>query len=90
MASKLDASSPAVQQRVQGIQHAMMLKGMPPDAAVKASYAGLNGMIAKQAAVLSYMDVFLYLSIMFLVCVPFVLMVKSNKKQKVDLSEAMH
>lgn len=90
MASKLDASSPAVQQRVQGIQHAMMLKGMPPDAALKASYAGLNGMIAKQAAVLSYMDVFLYLSIMFLVCVPFVLMVKSNKKQKVDLAEAMH
>ncbi len=90
LASKLDASDPAVQQRVQGLQHAMISKGMAADVAVKASYKGLNGMILKQAAVLSYMDVFLYLSIMFLICVPFVLMVKGNKKKKLDLGEAMH
>jgi len=90
LASKLDGSSLAVQQRLQGLQHGLMLRGMPPGDAVKASYAGLSGMVAKQAAVLSYMDVFLYLSIMFLVCVPFVLMVKGNKKKKVDLAEAMH
>jgi len=40
--------------------------------------------------VLSYMDVFLALGIMFLICVPFVLVVKGNKKKKVDLAEAMH
>jgi DHA2 family multidrug resistance protein len=90
LSSRLDANSPAVQQRLQGIQHALMNKGMPVSDAVKASYAGLNGMVAKQAAVLSYMDVFFYLSIMFLVCVPFVLMVKGNKKKKIDLAEAMH
>jgi len=87
---KLDASNPAVQQRVQGIQHALINKGMPADVAVKASYAGLERIVAKQAAVLSYMDVFLALGIMFLICVPFVLMVKGNKKKKIDLSEAMH
>lgn len=90
LASKLDASNPAVQQRVHGIQQAMISKGMAADAAFKASYKGLNGIVMKQAAVLSYMDVFLYLSIMFLICVPFVLMVKGNKKKKVDLGEAMH
>jgi len=90
MASKLDASSPAVQQQLQGMQHAIVSKGMAADAAVKLSYASLNGRIIKQAAVLSYMDVFLYLSIMFLICVPFVLMVKGNKKKKLDLGEAMH
>ncbi|MEP7238125.1 MAG: DHA2 family efflux MFS transporter permease subunit [Ferruginibacter sp.] len=90
LAGKLDASNPAVQQRLQGIQHVMISKGMAADAAVKASYKGLNGMVLKQAAVLSYMDVFLYLSIMFLICVPFVLMVKGNKKKKLDLAEAMH
>ncbi len=90
LAAKLDASSPAVQQRISGLQHGLMLRGMPPGDAAKASYAGLSGMVAKQAAVLSYMDVFLYLSIMFVVCVPFVLMVKGNKKKKIDLSEAMH
>lgn len=89
LASKLDATDPAVQQRLHGIQQAIMSKGTAADA-VKGGYLGLNGMVIKQAAVLSYMDVFLYLSIMFLVCVPFVLMVKGNKKKKVDLAEAMH
>jgi len=69
MASKLDVSSPALQQQLQGMQHSIMSKGMAVDAAVKLSYAGLNGRIIKQAAVLSYMDVFLYLSMMFLICV---------------------
>jgi DHA2 family multidrug resistance protein len=87
---KLDASNPVIQQRLQGMQHVMISKGMAADAAVKASYAGLERMVAKQAAVLSYMDVFEALGIMFLICVPFVLVVKGNKKKKVDLSEAMH
>jgi DHA2 family multidrug resistance protein len=90
LASKLDASDPAIQQKFQVMQHAIMSKGLAADAALKASYAGLNGRVLKQAAVLSYMDVFLYLSIMFLICVPFVMMVKGNKKKKVDLGEAMH
>lgn len=90
LVSKLQVSDPAVQQRLQGLQHAMMSKGMAADAAVKASYAGLDRMVSKQVAVLSYMDVFMYLGIIFLVCVPFVLMVKGNKKKKIDLSEAMH
>ena len=44
----------------------------------------------KQALVLSYMDVFLYIGLMFLICVPFVLFVRAKKNAKVDLGEAMH
>lgn len=90
LVSKLQVSDPAVQQRLHGIQQVLISKGMAADAAVKASYAGLDGMVTKQVAVLSYMDVFMYLSIMFLICVPFVIMVKGNKKKKIDISEAMH
>jgi DHA2 family multidrug resistance protein len=39
------------------------------------------------------MDVFMFIGVMFLCCIPFVLLVKSNKKakaKKLDLSEAMH
>lgn len=90
LVSKLDVNNPAVQQRLQGMQHVMVSKGMAADVANKASYAGLDRMVTKQAAVLSYMDVFLGLCIMFLICVPFVLMVKGNKKKKVDLAEALH
>lgn len=90
LVTHLDANNPAVQLRLKSIQQAMIAKGMTANEALKAAYKGLNGTVLKQAAVLSYMDVFLYLSIMFLVCVPFVLMVKGNKKKKLDLAEAMH
>lgn len=87
----MSADNPAVQQRVQGMQHNYIAKGMAPDVALKSTYQTLDYMVMKQAAILSYMDVFLYLGLMFLVCIPFVLMVRTAKKPKaVDLSEAMH
>lgn len=89
--SKLDSSSLMVQQRLQGITTSFIAKGMAPDVALKSAYQSLQYSVAKQAAVLSYMDVFLYLGIMFLVCIPFILFVKERKsKEKLDLSEAMH
>ncbi len=65
-------------------------KGMPTNTALQSSYQALDYAVGKQAAVLSYMDVFLYIGIMFLICVPFVLFVKGGQAKKVDLSEAMH
>lgn len=90
LVSKLDINNPLVQQRVAGLQHNFISKGMTPDVALKSSYQSLDYIISKQASVLSYMDVFLYLGILFLVCVPIVLMVKSNKGKKIDMAEAMH
>ena len=90
LVSRLDVNSLPVQQQVQGIQHALMSKGMAADRALKAAYAVMDGRVMKQAAVLSFMDIFLYLGIIFLICVPFVLIVKGNKKKKIDLGEAMH
>jgi DHA2 family multidrug resistance protein len=90
LVSHLDVNSASVQQRVTGLQHNFMSKGQGVDEALKSSYTALDHMVTKQAAVLSYMDVFFYLSIIFLVCVPFVLMVRGDKKKKIDLSEAMH
>ncbi|HAO45591.1 MAG TPA: DHA2 family efflux MFS transporter permease subunit [Ferruginibacter sp.] len=95
LVSKLDVNNPAVQQKLQAMQHAFMNKGMAADIAVKASYAGMDGIVSRQAAVLSYMDVFMALGALFLICVPFVLMVKGNKKKKKeekkdDMGEFMH
>ena len=88
--SHLGVNDYATQQAVSGMQHNFMSKGMDFTQALKSSYAALEGMVARQAAVLSYMDVFLYLGVMFVICVPFVLMVRGNRKKKIDLSEAMH
>ncbi|MEO6813199.1 MAG: DHA2 family efflux MFS transporter permease subunit [Ginsengibacter sp.] len=90
LVSKLDVSNPAVQQRVSMIQKGFIGKGMTPDIALKSAYQALDFSVTKQAMVLSYMDVFLYIGILFLICVPFILLVKGNKKKKVNLSEAMH
>ena len=91
LVSKLDINNPAVQQRIQGMQHNFMAnKGMSAETALKSSYSAMDHIVSKQAAVLSYMDVFMALGAIFLICVPFVIMVKGNKKKKIDLSEAMH
>ncbi|MEO5890356.1 MAG: DHA2 family efflux MFS transporter permease subunit [Ferruginibacter sp.] len=90
LVSNLDANNPAIQQRIQAMQHNFINKGMNTDVALKSSYSAMDHIVTKQAAVLSYMDVFLYLGVIFLICVPFVLMVKGHKAKKVDLAEAMH
>ena len=90
LVSKLDVSNPLMQQRVSLMQKGFQGKGMTPDIALKSAYKALDFTVSKQASVLSYMDAFLYLGLLFLICVPFVLLVKGNRKKKVNLSEAMH
>ena len=88
--SNLSASDPAVQNRVSMMQHGFMAKGMTPDLALQSAYQSLDFSVTKQAMVLSYMDVFLFIGVIFLICVPFVLMIKGNRDKKVDMSAAMH
>ena len=90
LVTSLDPTRLRVQQQVSQLQHALMAKGNSADVALKKAYQILDLSVTKQAAVLSYMDVFLYLGLMFLICVPIVLLVKGNKDKKVDVGEAMH
>lgn len=90
LVSDLSVNSSTVQHRIEGMQHMFMSKGMAPNAALKAAYQVMDYGVTKQAAVLSYMDAFLYLGILFLICIPFVLVVKGNRGKKIDMSEAMH
>lgn len=85
----LDPTRVAVQDRLNALQRGFMSKGFSPDVALNKAYKVLDFGIAKQSAVLSYMDIFLYLGLLFLLCIPFILLVKKGKK-KVDLSEALH
>ena len=90
LVTQLNVNDLDVQNRVHAMQHAFIAKGMTPDVALNAAYKSLDYVVMKQASVLSYMDAFLGLGVMFLFCVPFVLMVKGNKAKKMDLAEAMH
>jgi DHA2 family multidrug resistance protein len=90
LVSHLDVNNPVVQQRVSNLQHSMMAKGKSPDQALHTAYQMLDYGVSKQAMILSYMDVFLYIGVLFLICIPFILMVKGNKGKKVAMNEAMH
>jgi DHA2 family multidrug resistance protein len=90
LVSKMDITNPATQNRVNALQHGFMAKGIPANIAQQDAYKALDYAIAKQASVLSYMDVFLYIGVLFLVCIPLVLLVKGNKGKKISLAEAAH
>ena len=90
LVNKLDVTSPAIQNRVAALEHNFIVKGIAPNIAKQDAYKMLDYSVAKQAMVLSYMDVFLFLGILFLVSVPFVLMVKRNKGKKISMADAAH
>lgn len=85
----LDPTQVAVQEKIRGLQNAFIAKGYSAEIALQKAYKVLELGVTKQSTVLSYMDVFLYLGVLFLFCIPFILLIKKGKN-KVNPSEAMH
>jgi len=85
----LDPTRVAVQEKIRGLQNAFIAKGYSAEIALQKAYKVLELGVTKQSTVLSYMDVFLYLGVLFLFCIPFILLIKKGKN-KVNPSEAMH
>lgn len=90
LVSHMTTDNGLFQQKLNGMQQSFMAKGMTSDAALNSAYKLMDFSVSKQASVLSYMDVFLYLGILFLICIPFILMVKSNKEkgEKISMADA--
>jgi DHA2 family multidrug resistance protein len=86
----LDIYDPDVQARVNGIAAGMQAKGMAPNTAMQTAYKMLDGSVTVQATILSYMDIFLYVGVMFLVFVPVVLIFIKKSKAKVSMADAAH
>ncbi|MFB9076813.1 DHA2 family efflux MFS transporter permease subunit [Flavobacterium procerum] len=85
----LDPAKFEVQQRITGMQQAFMAKGFSADVALKKAHQAIDYSILKQSTVLSYMDIFMYLGIMFLCCIPIILLIKKGKN-KINPADAMH
>ena len=88
LVTHLNMYDPAVQDRVQLMAAGMQAKGMSADVATKAAYKMLEGSVGLQATILSYMDIFLYVGIMFLICVPFVMIFTRKSKAKISMVDA--
>lgn len=87
--NNLDPAKYDVQQRIAGMQRAFMAKGYSADVALKKAYQAIEYSVMKQSTVMAYMDIFLYLGIMFLCCIPIILFIKKGKN-KISAADAMH
>jgi DHA2 family multidrug resistance protein len=54
------------------------------------AYQMMDNAVTRQATLLSYMDVFMMVAIVFIIFVPIVLLVVKKSKAKVSLADAAH
>ena len=87
--NNLDPAKYEVQQRITGMQQAFMSKGYSADVALKKSHQAIEYAVLKQSTVMAYIDIFMYLGIMFLCCIPIILFIKKGKN-KISAADAMH
>jgi DHA2 family multidrug resistance protein len=89
LVSHLNVTRFDVQDRVHQIQMGFMSKGYSANVALSKTYKALELSVMKQAAVLTFMDIFMYLGALFLFCIPFILLIKKGKN-KINPADAMH
>lgn len=85
----LDGSRLEVQQRLSALQRTFMSKGFSSNEALKKAYQVLDFSVIKQSTVMSYMDIFMYLGLLFLCCIPIILLIKRGQN-KINPADAMH
>ena len=89
LVANLDGSKFEVQQRLLLLQKGFMSKGFTSNEALNKAYQAIDYSVMKQSTVLSYMDIFLYLGILFLCCIPIIFFVKKGKN-KINPGDASH
>jgi DHA2 family multidrug resistance protein len=72
----VDPYSPTTQALFEGLRAAFIARGADAVTATQRAYAALYGMVQKQAAMLSFLDGFKIVALVFLVLVPFVFIMK--------------
>jgi DHA2 family multidrug resistance protein len=77
-------------QKMEMIARSFENKGMAWDKAQKAAFQLQDNIINVQATVLSYMDIFLWIGVMFLACIPFVLILVKKSKHKAKMTNTVH
>jgi len=78
LVSHLDKTNFAVQQRVLQLQQGFMNKGFSTNESLNRAYQVMDYGVMKQSSVLTFVDIFYYLGILFLLCIPFVLLIKKR------------
>ena len=85
----LDITNAELQTRIQQLQAGFVSKGFTANEALAKAYQVIDFSVTKQSTVMSYMDIFMYLGIMFLLCIPIIFFIKKGKN-KINPADAMH
>ena len=80
LGSHVTAYSPQTQAMSHGLQSSFQAGGSDPVTASHQAYAGLFGMVQRQAVMLSFLDVFQLLAIIFLAIIPLIFLMKRPGK----------
>jgi len=86
--SHISASDPAVQQRIALLSAKFQTSGYDAASARQAAYNSIENAVQGQSTLLSYMDVFLWVGTLFLICVPFVIIFVKKSTRKISLADA--
>ena len=78
------------QQRLQGLIGNFMAKGAPFLTAQRRAYAALDGIVAQQMLVKSFVDVFIFVTIFFVLCIPLIMTVRRGKAGPPTVSMDAH
>ncbi len=79
----------AARNSLEAMKNALMAGGMDPATAARQASAGMFGMVQRHAAMLSYVDAFFLLSVMFIAMLPLVLIMKRPSHAHGGAAEAV-
>ena len=85
----LDKTDFKVQTQINALQKGFMAKGYSFNEALNKAHQVLELKVLKQSNILAFMDIFQYLGILFLLCIPIVFFLKT-RKSNINPADAMH
>jgi DHA2 family multidrug resistance protein len=88
MLSHLSPYDPAAVARIGGIEQSLASTGAAPVDAHQMAMKALEYTVTAQSYHLAYMDAFKLIAILFAVCLPLLLFIRVDKKEKADVSSA--
>ena len=88
LGAHVTAAIPRTEHYLRGIQGAMVAHGSEPHAAAHQAYGAVWGMVLRQASMISFVDTFRAMGIVFLLVIPLLFVMKRPKRH--SGSGAMH
>jgi len=90
LVSHMNVNDMNVQDRVSQLASGMQHRGFDFSTARNMAYGMLDAIVTKQATLLSYMDIFMFVGIVFIIFVPLVMFFVKKSNAKVNLADAAH